>query len=149
MKRTILMLLAATAATPALAQSDPLAPIVTTPPVVVPDVPLAPPVIVRPVPKDWRGVFAAIRAEEWAGVEAGIATLPDGLLKPVAKAEYYTAKTGPRTELGPILALLAEAPDLPQAEQLQRLAMLRGAIEPPAIVVPRPTIGLPTAPRRG
>ena len=63
MKRTILILLAATAATPALAQSDPLAPIVTTPPVVVPDVPLAPPVIVRPVPTDWRGVFDAIRAD--------------------------------------------------------------------------------------
>jgi soluble lytic murein transglycosylase-like protein len=45
--------------------------------------------------------------------------------------------------------LLAEAPDLPQAEQLQRLAILRGAIEPPPIVAPRPTVGLPTAPRRG
>ena len=53
------------------------------------------------------------------------------------------------TELGPILSLLAEAPDLPHAEQLQRMAMTRGAIEPPAIRFPRPTVGLPTAPRRG
>jgi soluble lytic murein transglycosylase-like protein len=148
MQRTILILLAATAAAPAFAQSDPLAPIVTTP-VAVPDTPLVLPPVARPVPKDWRGVFDAIRAEDWIGVEAGIAALPDGPLKPIAKAEYYTAKNGPRTELGPILALLAEAPDLPQAEQLQRLAMLRGAIEPPAIVLARPTIGLPTAPRRG
>ena len=159
MKSALCLLLLATAA-PAWSQVDPLAP---TPPasaeplVIEPAVqdqlptaaPVLPPVIARPIPKDWRGVFDAIRAEDWGGVVAGINALPDGPLKPVAKAEYYIAKTGPRTELGPILALLAEAPDLPQAEQLQRLAMLRGAIEPPAIVTPRPTIGLPMAPRRG
>jgi soluble lytic murein transglycosylase len=156
-KRVILILLASAAvATPALAQSDPLAPAppaTSEPPVVEPAaptaVPLLPPVIVRPIPKDWRGVFDAIRAEDWGGVAAGINALPDGPLKPVARAEYYTAKTGPRIELGPILSLLAQAPDLPQAEQLQRLAMLRGAVEPPVIVYPRPTIGLPMAPRRG
>jgi soluble lytic murein transglycosylase-like protein len=164
MRSAICILLLASAA-PAFAQVDPLAPISTPeapPPTVEPLViepaagesqptaaPLLPPIVMRPVPRDWRGVFDAIRAEDWGGVVAGINALPDGPLKPVAKAEYYTAKNGPRTELGPILALLAEAPDLPQAEQLQRLAMLRGAIEPPPIVVPRPTIGLPMAPRRG
>jgi soluble lytic murein transglycosylase-like protein len=157
--RLILTLLASTAvAAPALAQQDPLAPISapdpappspTQVPGTVTAEPLLPPPIVRPVPTDWRGVFDAIRAEDWGGVVAGINALPDGPLKPVARAEYYTAKNGPRTELGPILALLAEAPDLPQAEQLQRLAMLRGAVEPPAIVRPRPTVGLPMAPRRG
>ena len=164
MRKAFCILLLASAA-PAFAQADPLAPIppAETPPVVdeplvmeptvkdsVPTAPpVLPPIAVRPVPRDWRGVFDAIRAEDWGGVVAGINALPDGLLKPVAKAEYYTARNGPRTELGPILALLAEAPDLPQAEQLQRLAMLRGAVEPPAIVTPRPTIGLPQAPRRG
>ena len=152
MKRIILILLA-TSAAPAFAQSDPLAPVVTEPvieqvfepaPILTP-----PPAPVRPIPRDWRGVFDAIRAWDWAGASAGIAMLPDGPLKPVARAELFTAKNSPRTELGPILSLLAEAPDLPVADQLQRMAMLRGAIEPPAIVYPRPTIGLPTAPRRG
>ena len=81
-----------------------------------------------------------------AAPRPAIATLPDSPLKAVARAELFTAKNSPRTELGPILALLAEAPDLPHADQLQRLAMARGAVEPPAIFYPRPTIGLP--PRR-
>ncbi len=149
---TLLLLSSAAAATPAVAQQDPLAPITIPTPIVVPDVPLRtiadPPLVVRPVPKNWRGVFDAIDAEDWSGAAAGIAALPEGPLKPVAKAELFTAKTSPRTELGPILALLAEAPDLPQADQLQRLAVLRGAIEPPAITTSRPTIGLAMAPRR-
>ena len=164
MRKAFCILLLASAA-PAVAQVDPLAPISSadTPPLPAEPLgvepaarepqptaaPLQPPIVVRPVPRDWRGVFDAIRAEDWAGVAAGINALPDGPLKPVAKAEYFTAKNGPRTELDAILALLAEAPDLPQAEQLQRLAMLRGAVEPPAIVNPRPTIGLRQAPRRG
>ncbi len=151
MKRAILILLAATVATPALAQSDPLAPIapIATEPATPILEPVLPPAPIRPIPKDWRGVFDAIRAEDWVGASAGIAELPDGVLKPVARAELYTAKNSPRTDLGPILILLGEAPDLPLAEQLQRLAMLRGAIDPPAIIAPRPTIGLPQAPRRG
>jgi len=159
MRSALSILLLATAA-PAWAQVDPLAPVppaaaesLASEPAVQDQPPTAapvlPPVPVRPVPRDWRGVFDAIRAEDWGGVAAGINALPDGPLKPVARAEYYTARTGPRTELGPILALLAEAPDLPQAEQLQRLAMLRGATETPPIFVARPTVGLPEAPRRG
>ena len=151
----ILLILLATSATPAVAQSDPLAPV--TEPVleqVFEPAPVASPApaplpAVRPIPRDWRGVFDAIRYQDWGGASAGIATLPDGPLKAVARAELFTAKNSPRTELGPILSLLAEAPDLPHADQLQRMAMVRGAIEPPAINYPRPTIGLPTAPRRG
>ena len=160
MKRILLILLA-TSATPALAQSDPLAPVEIqiqqgagqpepeqTQPVPIAE-PLPAPAPVRPIPRDWRGVFDAIRYQDWSGAAAGIAMLPDGPLKAVARAELFTAKNSPRTELGPILSLLAEAPDLPHADQLQRMAMVRGAIAPPAIVYPRPTIGLPTAPRRG
>jgi soluble lytic murein transglycosylase-like protein len=152
-ERMLLSMLASVAiAAPAMAQQDPLAPVSSEPlaqPVAAEPTSPPPQIIVRPVPRDWRGVFDAIRAEDWGGVAAGINALPDGPLKAVAKAEYYTAKTGPRIELGAIEALLAEAPDLPQAEQLQRLAMLRGAVSPPAIYAPRPTIGLPQAPRRG
>jgi hypothetical protein len=51
--------------------------------------------------------------------------------------------------VGSILAVLSEAPELPQAEQLARMAMARGAIEPPAIIWPRATVALGSAPRRG
>ena len=170
MKRFLLILLAATTAAPAFAQSDPLAPVNETELLPVPDpepqqifpaptqtvneqifepAPAPPPAPVRPIPRNWRGVFDAIRFEDWGGASAGIATLSESPLKAVARAELFTARNSPRTDLGPILTLLAEAPDLPQADQLQRMAVSRGAITPPAIVSPRPTIGLPTAPRRG
>ena len=88
-------------ATPALAQEA------------IPDDPLAPvgqdsdapppgettPVVFHPVlavPRDWREEFAAIRSGHWAEAQAGIAALPDGPLKPVARAEMYLAKGSPR-----------------------------------------------------
>jgi hypothetical protein len=85
------------------------------------------------VPKDWRGVFAAIRAGDWASANAGIAALPDDLLRPIAKAELYTARNSPRVELQPLLTLLAEAPDLPKASQILRMAQARGATDLPPI----------------
>ncbi len=141
------------AATPAWAQQDPLAPVEIPPteaqPVTVePALPVVQPVVPRPIPRDWRGVFSAIRSEDWAGAAAAIAALPNSLLTPVAKAELYTARNSPRVELDPILALLAEAPDLPQAEQLHRLALARGAVQPPMIIASRPVVGLGSAPRR-
>jgi soluble lytic murein transglycosylase len=103
------------------------------------------------IPKDWRGVLTAIRNSEWEAARLGIDALPNGPLKPFAKAELFTAKDSPKVELGPILALLEEAPELPQAEQLYRLAVSRGAhhSELPSIFWPRPTISLGSAPRRG
>ena len=54
--------------------------------------------VIRPVvvPKDWRGVFSAIRAGDWASAQAGINALPDDILKPVARAELFTARNSPR-----------------------------------------------------
>jgi soluble lytic murein transglycosylase-like protein len=160
-----LMLLAG----PALAQ-DPLAPLPSEPapkPIVKsPPVSQVPPATVSPtqqvvvtpppivqvvqVPRDWRGVFDAIRAQQWASAQAGIAALPAGLLTPVAKAELYTARNSPRVELPALLALLAEAPDLPQAEQLLRMAIARGASESelPYITPARRMVPLGEAPRR-
>jgi soluble lytic murein transglycosylase-like protein len=95
-------------------------------------------------------VFAAIRAEQWAAASAGITALPAGPLSAVARAELYTARNSPSVELAPIVALLAEAPELPQAEQLLRLAVSRGAREAeiPAIPVERRMVPLGSAPRR-
>ena len=75
----------------------------------------------------------------WASAQAGIAMLPPQILTPVAKAELYTAKGSPMVDLGSLQALIAEAPELPQADQLARMALTRGATTPPLIVPERPT----------
>jgi soluble lytic murein transglycosylase-like protein len=155
-------------AAPVLAQ-DPLAPLstqskpasneadqpdatrqpVSAPPAATPApaVPRAPtPTVV--VPRDWRGVFDAIDSRNWASARAGIAALPPGPLTAFAKGELYTAKGSPVVDLASIQALLAEAPELPKADQLSRLAVARGATQVPAIYVPRATVNLGSAPGR-
>ena len=100
------------------------------------------------VPRDWRGVFDAIDAGKWSTARAGIAALPRSVLTPVAKAELYTAKGSPIVDLASIQALLAEAPDLPEAEQLAALAVKRGVTTPPEIVVEKPLYVIGSAPIR-
>ena len=142
-------------AVPAVAQEapDPLAPLnvgtvdqASQPPA---DAKPKPPLPPKVIPRDWAGVLLAIANGEWEAARLGIEALPNDVLKPYARAELFTAKGSPKVELGPIMALLAEAPELPQAEQLARMATSRGAIEPPAIIWPRATVPLGSAPRRG
>ena len=137
--------------------SDPLAPLpssakpqtATAPgqPVPVPAV-QAPPVRTVAVPRDWRGVFDAIDAGDWAAAQAGIATLPPSNLTPVAQAEFYLAKGSPAVDLGSLQALIAQAPELPQANQLALLAIKRGATTAPLIIPEKPTYVLGSAPVR-
>src|SRR5690348_7965874 len=87
----------------------------------------APPPKPAYVPKDWRGVFDAIDSGNWASAQAGIAALPKSILAPVAKAELYTAKGSPVVDLAAIQALIAQAPELPEANQLGLMAIKRGA----------------------
>jgi soluble lytic murein transglycosylase len=101
-----------------------------------------------PVPKDWRGVFDAIDAGAWASAQAGIVTLPPSILTPVAKAELYTARGSPAVDLASLQALIAQAPELPQADQLAALAVRRGALTAPLIVPERATVNLGSAPLR-
>jgi soluble lytic murein transglycosylase-like protein len=153
-------------AAPAVAQpaADPLAPLPsgtyqltppppptqqTTQPTAQPQVVQAPPPVVTvQVPKDWRGVFDAIDAGNWASARAGIATLPPSILAPVAKAELYTAKGSPTVDLGSLQALIAEAPELPQADQLAAMAVKRGALIPLQTIPEKPTYNLGSAPVR-
>ena len=143
---------------PALAQQqdDPLAPLdpapvtkeeVTTQPTVLQ--PVTPPPPPRVILRDWRGIFAAIDSADWEGARLGIEVMPADPLKPLAKAQLFTARGSPTVDLQSIQALLAEAPELPQAEQLARLAVTRGAVEPPAVYRARAVVPLGTAPRRG
>ena len=155
MKPGLFALAALLSAAPALAQ-DPLAPVSEEPKAAEqPAAQTVPaPTVVAPAPapilapRDWRGVFSAIRRGNWAAAEAGIALLPNHVLAPVAKAELYTAKGSPTVDLARLQALLAEAPDLPQAEQLARMALSRGATTSPLIVQKRPLAWLGSAPTR-
>jgi soluble lytic murein transglycosylase-like protein len=144
-------------AAPAFAQtSDPLAPLQgsattspsPTPPQTAPSQPPVSAVPTVPVPKDWRGVFDAIDAGQWSSAQAGIAALPPSILTPVAKAELYTAKGSPPVDLAALQALIAQAPELPQANQLGLMAIKRGATTPPLVVPERATMNLGSAPIR-
>jgi soluble lytic murein transglycosylase-like protein len=79
----------------------------------------------------YRGVFAAIDAKDWAQVQALLAQRSDGLLTPVAIAEYYTAADSPKVTLDQIQAWLPRGRNLPEAAQLGRLALTRGATQMP------------------
>ena len=116
----------------------------------IPTQPPAPPVTTASVvvPKDWRGVFDAIDSGNWASAQAGIAVLPRSILTPVAKAEFYTAKDSPVVDLGSLQALIAEAPELPEAEQLANMAIRRGALTPPLIIGEKATSSIGSAPYR-
>jgi soluble lytic murein transglycosylase-like protein len=138
------------ASAPAPQPAPPTAePLVTPPPAAQPVAVVQPaPAPVIQIPRSWSEVFSAIRAGRWAEAQAGIAVLPPSLLTPVAKAELYTAKGSPPVSIEQIQALLAEAPDLPQAEQLARLAILRGATVAPAYVPRRRITWLGNSPSR-
>ncbi|HEX5258828.1 MAG TPA: lytic transglycosylase domain-containing protein [Sphingomicrobium sp.] len=100
------------------------------------------------VPRDWRGVFDAIDAGNWASAQAGIAALPPSVLTPVAKAELYTAKGSPTVDLASLQALIAQAPELPEANQLGLMALKRGATTPPLVFAEKPTYVLGFSPVR-
>jgi len=157
----------------AQAASDPLAPLPTTPSTQQTDAPpvtspaATPPTVAAPVaqqpiaiapappparsiaiPKDWRGVFDAIDSGNWASAQAGIAALPKNILTPVAKAELYTAKGSPTVDVASLRALIAEAPELPQADQLAAMAYRRGATAQLLTVPEKPAYSIGSAPIR-
>ena len=100
------------------------------------------------IPKDWRGVFDAIDAGNWASAQAGIAALPPGVLTAEAKAELYTAKGSPTVDLASLQALIAAAPELPQANQLALMAIKRGRTPRRSVIPERATVNLGSAPVR-
>jgi len=106
------------------------------------------PTVIVAVPKDWRGVFDAIRSNQWQAAQAGIRSLPRNVLTPVAKAELFTAKGSPPVGLDALYDLLLEAPDLPKGDQLQRMAEARGGIDTPRIAQRYAVVPIGYAPRR-
>lgn len=93
-------------------------------------------------------IFTAIDRQRWSEVQTLLAEKADGLLHPVARAEYYVAAGSPRVELAALETWLATGRDLPQAAQLSRLAQTRGRTAPPDLPYVRDTRPQPTVPRR-
>jgi len=96
----------------------------------------------------YRSIFAAIHAQRWSDAQAGIAGAGDGLLTPIARAELYLAKSSPRVELTSLMDLIARAPELPEAAQLELLAKKRGADTLPDIPQERDLVSYKGAPSR-
>ena len=98
--------------------------------------------------ESYPAVFAAIREGRWTDAQIGLDSMRPGPLHAIARAQLYTAKGSPRVEAEQLLALLNEAPELPQAESLARLAKARGVTELPPLPVARQLIWQDGAPRR-
>ncbi len=96
----------------------------------------------------YRTVFAAIRAQKWVDAQIALDAMRPGPLHALARAELYLAKGSPRVELPQLLAVLSEAPELPQGEQLARLAKTRGAIDLPFLPTTQRMIWHDAAPTR-
>lgn len=97
---------------------------------------------------DYRAVFTALRAQDWAGAAGRLGGMREGPLHDLARAMLYTMPGSPRVDLPPILALLARAPELPQAEDLARIARTRGADTLPDMPRAQRLYGLAGQPRR-
>jgi soluble lytic murein transglycosylase-like protein len=96
----------------------------------------------------YAAVFAAIDRQDWAGAEALLAQREDGLLHPAARAELYLAAGSPRVELPQIESWLQRGRELPQAQQLARLAVTRGALAMPELPYAQPFYATGSAPKR-
>lgn len=84
----------------------------------------------------YRQVFASIHAGQWADAEIELDAMKPGPLHAIARAELYTAKGSPRIDRESLVALLAQAPELPEADQLAALAKRRGATDADLPTIP-------------
>ncbi|WP_443024464.1 lytic transglycosylase domain-containing protein [Sphingomonas sp. Leaf357] len=83
--------------------------------------------------EEYRNVFALIRDQKWQDAQLLLASMKPGPLHAIARAELLTAKGSPKADLDPLMQLLAEAPELPQAQQLYTMARSRGAVDLPPL----------------
>jgi soluble lytic murein transglycosylase-like protein len=96
----------------------------------------------------YRNLFAAIDAQDWTEVQTMLAQNPKGLLTPIATAEFYTAANSPKVSLDQINTWLVTGRDLPEAAQLGRLALTRGATAMPDLPPEHPFYPRGADPRR-
>jgi len=96
----------------------------------------------------YRAVFQSIRDRRWQDAQLQLDAMKPGPLHAIARAELLTAKGSPKADLDPLLKLLAEAPELPQAQQVATLAASRGAVGLPALPEARALTWINGAPAR-
>ena len=96
----------------------------------------------------YRQVFAAMRDGRWQDAQIGLDAMKPGPLHALARAELYTAKGSPKVDVSQLTQLLNEAPELPQAEAVRRLAVARGAVDLPPLPQAQRLIWQDGAPRR-
>jgi soluble lytic murein transglycosylase len=93
-------------------------------------------------------VFSAIRAQDFASAGALLNNSRTGLLHDVARALIYVDRNSPRTDVSLLLSILERSPELPQAQQLARMAQSRGATELPQLPAAQRLVGQQGQPRR-
>jgi soluble lytic murein transglycosylase len=93
-------------------------------------------------------VLTAIRGQRWAEAKALLDGADNGPLSDFLRAELLTAPNSPRAEVSDIMPILSRSPQLPQAEQLSRLAAKRGATDLPTLPSQARLAWAGSAPRR-
>ncbi len=93
-------------------------------------------------------VLTAIRGQRWAEAKALLDGGDNGPLTDFLRAELLTAPNSPRAEVADIMPILSRSPQLPQAEQLSRLAAKRGATDLPTLPSQARLAWAGSAPRR-
>ncbi len=83
----------------------------------------------------YRSVFQAIRQSRWTDAQLALDGMKPGPLHAIARAELYTAHGSPKVEAAPIVEVLTQAPELPEADALARLARAKGANDLPELPV--------------
>jgi soluble lytic murein transglycosylase len=91
------------------------------------DVNSAPVLLNNKEKQQYAAIFSAIKSGDWASAQQLINNAPKGPMSAMARAELYLAPNSPRVDASQLQSLLEEAAYLPQAEQLERLAIKRGA----------------------
>ncbi len=126
-KLCLLSLISTTSAAPALATTSEQMRLGTE---------TASPVAYTPTQKEnnaFTAVYEAISAKKWDEAARLIDAAPAGPMAAMARAELYLAAGSPKVDAEKLRALLTEAPYLPQAEQLEKMAVKRGATGLPGL----------------
>jgi soluble lytic murein transglycosylase len=81
----------------------------------------------------YKSLFTAIEHKDWSQVQALFAQKTDGPLHQEALAQFYISADSPKVGADKLSVWLAGGAQLPQAEQIARLAIKRGITELPAL----------------
>jgi len=96
----------------------------------------------------YRSVFQSIRDQKWQDAQIQLDSMKPGPLHAMARAEMLTAKGSPKADLDPLMKLLSEAPELPQAQQIATMASSRGGVGLPPLPEARRLSWIDGAPSR-